>query len=117
MQETTSGTAEYVILQLALPGRGIRSVGVLLLETATRRLHWMLRTDWDAIAPRDVAEVLAELEEDFEKRAEEIGGEQLLLALEDQLSNVLRLSDRKRVDSPAVNAALRDLFRQFCGPE
>jgi hypothetical protein len=110
----TSGTAEYVLIELALPGRPVRNIGVLLLETPNRRLHWMLRTDWDALAPPDDAEVLARLEEDFQMRAEEMGGEQLLLALEDQLSNVLRLSDRTRIDAPGVNAALRDLFRQFC---
>lgn len=107
-------TAEFVLLQLALPAQPVRNVGALLLDRTAGRLHWQLRSDWSSIAPPEEAEVLSLLVHDFASNVQRIGAEQFLLSLEDQLSNVLRLSERRSVDSQDHQAALRELFRQHC---
>ncbi len=101
------------MLRLALPGQPIRNVGVLLLEGGSR-LHWMFRNDWETLAPPEDAEVLAQIDHDFQLRAQEMGGEQFLLTIEDQLSNVLRLSERQSINCGDAQKALRDLFTQHC---
>jgi hypothetical protein len=114
MPNPPSGRSEFVLLQLALPGLPVRNVGVLLLETATRRLYWLLRTDWDLLAPPEDARILAQLDQEFQLRAQEMDGEQFLLTLENQLSNTLRLTPRMPVESPQAFTALNTLFGLHC---
>ncbi len=106
--------AEYVLLQLALPGKPARNVGVLLLDRKANRLHWRLRADWHALAPPEDAEILALLKQDLASKIQESGGEQFLVALEDQLSNILRLTGRRPIESEDLQAAVHELFRQCC---
>lgn len=102
------------MLQLALPGQPIQNVGVLLFDKRAGRLHWRLRSDWTSIAPPEEAEVLSLLARDFNSHVREAGAEPFLMALEDQLSNVLRLTERRRIESEDPQAALRELFRLHC---
>jgi hypothetical protein len=86
---------EYAVLQLALPGRAVQNIGVFVLDPSTGELDFKLREDWDEIADPEDAELLSELENDFDVRTREVGGRAFLEALEDSLSNALRLTPRR----------------------
>ncbi|HZT30063.1 MAG TPA: S24 family peptidase [Bryobacteraceae bacterium] len=101
---------ECVRLELALPGRPVHTVGVLLLDPDTGRLYRRLRSHWDDLADPEDAEVLAALEQDLEARSVEMGGRRLLESLEDSLSHTLRLSEREAV---AVDSFSRTADRLF----
>jgi hypothetical protein len=87
--------AEYAVLQLALPGRPLQNIGVLLIEPSTGKVDYSLREEWDDVAPPEDAEVLSYLADDFRARIDEMGGPAFLEHLEDTLSNALRLTPRR----------------------
>ncbi len=103
-------TAEYSVLQLALPGRPAISFGVLLYDPATDSLYHRFREDVQALAEPEDAEVLELLEEDFATRVREMGGRQVLESLEDSLSNVLRMTDRKLATVRDFSFTLQRLY-------
>jgi len=110
-------TAQVVYLRVFLPDRPERTVGVFLLDTATQNLYFRLRDDWSEIADPGDADILAEMGNDFRRRAEELdegGGARFLATLEDQLSNVVRLSEREVVDAGDLRATLDGLFETHC---
>lgn len=88
-------TAEYSVLQLALPGRPAVGFGVLLYDPATDNLYLKFRDDIKELASPEDAEVLEPIKQDLAARAREMGGRRVLEWLEDSLSNVLRITDRK----------------------
>ena len=109
--------AQVLFLRLALPGRPERNVGVFILDKPTGGLYFRLREDWDRIADRDEAELLSQLHADFERRIRELGehaGERFLQALEDQLSNILRLTARSPVRASDLRSELDRLFEEHC---
>jgi hypothetical protein len=109
--------AQFVFLKLALPGRPERNIGVFLLDGATGGLYFRIREDWDTIADPDEAELLSQLSGDFQRRIEELGnsgGEGFLRTLEDQLSNILRLTDRELIRVRDMRGALDTLFDENC---
>lgn len=87
------------------------SAGVLLEDPSEDRLHIRLRTDWEQIAP-DEADVLVELERDLEEKAAQMGAAGLLRYLEDTLSNLLRVSERREVAVDDFERALSRLYRE-----
>jgi len=109
--------ARVVFLRLALPGRPERNVGLFLLDQKTGGLFFRLREDWDRIADPDEAELLAKLNGDFEHRIRELGdhgGERFLQSLEDQLSNILRLTEREPLRVSDLRSELDRLFDENC---
>lgn len=104
--------AEYLLLQLALPGRPAVNAGVLLFDPEEGRLALKLREDWDELAEPEDAEVLSYLAGDLEQKAAELGGPKLLKILEDSLSNVLRLTDRTAIVAADFERALGRLFER-----
>jgi hypothetical protein len=111
------GIAEVVFLRLALPGQPERNVGLFLLDRGTGNLFVRVRDDWDRIVAPDDAELLSQLSGDFQRRIQELedgGGERFLESLEEQLSNILRLSDRETVRIGNIRAELDRLFDQNC---
>ena len=109
--------AEVVFLRLALPGQPERNVGLFLLDRATGNLFVRVRDDWDRIVEPDDAELLAQLSGDFQRRIQELeagGGERFLESLEEQLSNILRLSNRETLQTGNIRADLDRLFDQNC---
>jgi SOS-response transcriptional repressor LexA len=102
--------AEYSVLQLALPGRPAIALGILLYDPAADRLYCRLRENVHELADPEDAEVLELLEEDLAARAREMGGRQALESLEDSLSNVLRMTDRKRANVRDFSFTLQRLF-------
>lgn len=103
---------EYVILQLALPGRPVQNIGVLLLDPSTGQVHARLRDDWDRLADADDAELLSHVEDDFNARIREMGGRAFLESLEDSLSNSLRVTERETASVKDFPTALDRIFDQ-----
>jgi len=103
----------YAILQTALPDRPLTNIGVLLLDPANDKLYMRLRTDLEKLAGDEDAEVLALVEEDFEQKLEEMGGEVFLRLLEDTLSNALRLTGRQSVVVHDFQRELDKLFSKY----
>jgi phage repressor protein C with HTH and peptisase S24 domain len=98
-------------LTLEIPGGESVNAGVLLLDPSMNGLHLRLRRDWDTIAPEET-EVLAELQDDLEMKAAEMGASQVLRYLQDTLSNTLRISEPRAVIVENFERALARLYRQ-----
>ena len=108
---------DVLLLQLYLPGRPERNAGVLLLDHATGDLYLRFREDWEKIADPEDAEVLSAVNGHFHKQLDELGtgsGTEFLRGLEDQLSNVLRLSHRETIAVTDIKSALDRLFNDHC---
>ena len=100
----------YVLLEAALPGRSPQPVGLILVDPATDRGWVRLRERFDNLADPEDAEVLEALEGDLRDRLSEGGAESTLAALEDCLSNVLRVSERQAVAVDAFTRVLDKLY-------
>src|SRR5581483_7582484 len=88
---------EYSLLMSELPGHGVQTIGVLLLDPATDTLRVRLRRDWETVSSEEDAEVLRELEDDLLMQAGEQGGRAVLDRLENTASQSLRVTDREPV--------------------
>src|SRR5437868_7029693 len=110
--DTANKLANFSVLQLALPAKSARNIGILLLDIETGRLYKKLRRDWNAIADPDDVEVLELLDGDLEAKIGEMGGEAFLRSLEDTLSNSLLISERFAVSVPDFKTALNRLFEE-----
>jgi SOS-response transcriptional repressor LexA len=111
MPVLTTQHAQYLIIALELPGADRVNAGVLLEDPATDRLWVRLRRDWEEFAPEE-AEVLAAIEYDLTTKAQELGAKELLRYLEDTLSNVLVVTDRRQVLADDFERALGRLYRE-----
>jgi phage repressor protein C with HTH and peptisase S24 domain len=105
-------SAKFSLLQVAVPGKSPRNIGILLLDTEGGRLYKKLRRGWESIAGPENVEILELLDEDFETRMEELGGEPFLRSLEDSLSNFLLITDRSEVTVSNFETALNRLFEE-----
>lgn len=103
---------EYSLLLSALPGSGVETIGVLLLDPATDTLHVRLRRDWEAVAADEDAEVLAELEDDLVSQAHERGGAAVLEFLENVAAQAVRVTNREAVTVRDFDKKLSELYRQ-----
>jgi phage repressor protein C with HTH and peptisase S24 domain len=103
---------EFSLVTCELPGRGIETIGVLLLDPATDSLYVRLRRDWEQLASEEDAEVLQELEDDLLLQAREAGAATVLQRLEDSSSMAVRLSDREAVMVRNFDRTLGDLYRE-----
>jgi SOS-response transcriptional repressor LexA len=101
---------EYVLLQLALPGRPVHDIGVLLLDTASDNWRFRLRGHWEDLAEPEDLEYLAALDRDFEGKIAEMGAQRFLESLEDSLSHVLRVSERVSVPVDSFTRVADRLF-------
>ena len=106
----TARNAQYWVVALTLPGRPKVNAGVLLLDTASDRLHVSMRRDWDQIADPEDVEVLTELEQEFQRQGREAGGESLLRWFEDTFSNTLRITNRETIAVGDFEKALERLY-------
>jgi Peptidase S24-like len=103
---------QYSLLLCELPGRGVHTIGVLLLDPATDALHVRLRRDWEHIATNEDAEVLAEIEDDLLSQSSERGGIAVLEHLETVASQSVRITDREAVTVRNFDRTLNDLYRE-----
>ena len=104
--------AEYSLLLSDLPGHGVQTIGVLLLDPVTDTLHLRLRRDWDAVAADEDAEVFEELEDDLAMQARERGGAAVLDFLESVASQSIRLTEREAVTVRNFDKTLGELYRE-----
>jgi len=100
----------FVLLEAALPGRSPQPAGLILIDPATDRGWVRLRERFDSIADPEDAEVFEAMESDLRDRLAENGAESALAALEDSLSNVLRVGQRQTVAVDAFTRVLDKLF-------
>jgi len=108
----TTRQGQYSLLEVALPGGAPVPAGVLLFDPGELRLECRLRRDWEAIAEPEDAEVLSALAEDFQGKIREMGPEAFLGYLEETLSNVLRISERRPVLLGEFDSTLNLLYRR-----
>jgi SOS-response transcriptional repressor LexA len=106
----------YVLLEAVLPGRAPRTIGVVLIDPANDRGWVRLKPRYDDCADPEDAEVLEALETDLRRRIEEGGAEACLAAMEDSLSNVLRVSERRTLMVDAFSRFLDRLYREHVEP-
>ena len=85
--------------------------GVVLTDPSQDRLYLRLRRDWEEIAPEE-ADVLSGLEFDLTSKATEMGASRLLGYLEETLSNVVRIGERREVMVEDFERALGRLYRE-----
>jgi phage repressor protein C with HTH and peptisase S24 domain len=109
---TPQHQGEYSLVLSELPGKGVQTLGVLLLETETDRLHVRLRRDWHLLASEEDAEVLAELEDDLHQQAQGEGGIAVLKRLESEASQTIRITDREAVIVRDFDKLLSELYRK-----
>jgi phage repressor protein C with HTH and peptisase S24 domain len=102
----------FLLLEAALPGRSPQPVGVILVDPAADRAWVRLRERFDAVADPEDAEVFEALEADLRERLAEHGAEAALTALEDSLSNALRVGERQTVAVDAFTRVLDRLYDQ-----
>lgn len=114
MNRAAPGTqsANFSLLQMALPGKPARNIGVFLLDVAGGRLHWKLRGDWKSLAGPESVEVLELLDVDIRTKVAESDGESFLRGLEDSLSNFLLITGREEVSVSDFETALNRLFEE-----
>jgi SOS-response transcriptional repressor LexA len=106
---------EYVLLQLALPGRPVHNIGVLLVDAypGSKRYALRLRRHWDDLADSEDAGYLAALEQDFVDKIEEAGARPFLESLEDSLSHVVRITEREAVAVDSFSRVADRLFERY----
>lgn len=104
----------YVVLDAALPGSAPRAAGVLLIDPATDRGWVRLLSDFSALT--DDTEVFDALETDLRGKLAEQGAQSVLASLEESLSNVLRISERRAVQVDAFTRVLDRLYGENVAP-
>jgi SOS-response transcriptional repressor LexA len=102
----------YVLLEAVLPQRPPQNIGVFLMDPSANRAWIRLRNHYDDLADPEDAEVLEALPEDLEARCAESGAQACLEALEDSLSNALRVGDRQAVAVDAFSRVLDRLYQE-----
>lgn len=107
--------AEYVLVEVCLPGRAPEVSGVLLLSDG--ELHVRLRRDWLYFAGSEYFEVLDGMGPMLEEMARDEGGRAALEFLEDRCSHVVRLGKRQETLSANPESTLRRLYREYVRAE
>src|SRR5450631_4815642 len=107
---THAATLSILELEAAESG-SLAPAGVLLTDPSQDRLYLRLRRDWEEITPEE-ADVLSGLEFDLTSKAAEMGASRLLAYLEETLSNVLRIGERREVMVEDFDRALGRLYRE-----
>ncbi len=111
----TTRPGQFLILEVALPGVEPDAAGVLLLDPEAGLLSVRLRRDWSHIAGPQEAEVLSQVQPDLEGKIHELGAGPLLEWMEDSLSNLIRVSERRSVLLADFDATLNRLYREHVG--
>jgi SOS-response transcriptional repressor LexA len=108
---------QFVVLEASLPDLPPRNIGVLLIDPATGRGWVRMRRRFDDIASEEDAEVLESLEDNLRALVAESGGSGCLSALEDALSNAIRIGDRQAIAVDAYTRALDHLYGEHVESE
>lgn len=106
----------YAILEAAGPGRKPENMGVILVDPASGRGWVKLRHDIEELFPAEDAELCTELEGDLRTFLREHGAAATLDLFEQELSNVVRISDSREVVAESFTRALAQLYEANVGP-
>ena len=112
----TPKSGQFSLLLSDLPGHGLKTIGVLLLDPATDHLYFRLRRDWHVVGEEEDVEVLAELGEDLASWSQERGGASVLEHLENEASQSIRVTDREAVTVRGFDRTLGELYGSTCLP-
>lgn len=113
----TPKSGQFSLLLSDLPGHGVKTIGVLLLDPATDQLYFRLRRDWHVVGDEEDIEVLAELGEDLASWSQERGGTAVLEHLEKEASQSIRVTDREAVTVRGFDRTLGELYREHVPAE
>jgi SOS-response transcriptional repressor LexA len=105
-------SANFSVLQLALPSKAVLNIGIFLFNPATGRLYKKLRADWNSVAGPEDVEILERLDEDFNVKIDEMGGAVFLQSLLETLSNTLIITPPAQVGVSGFETALNRLFEE-----
>ncbi len=105
-------TATFSLLQFAKPDGELWTFAVLLIDTATDKLHVRSRHDFESLDPA-MAEVIHLFLEEIDADAKKESGEAILQSFEDRLSNAIRITDRIHMQIAEVDAALECLSEAY----
>jgi len=100
----------YVILEAALPESGTHNIGVFLVDPDSGRSWLRMRDRFDDLT--EDTEVLDALVQHIQDCVSENGAEAWLQSMEDSLSNVLRMSERRAVPVDAFTRVADRLFEE-----
>ncbi len=113
-QPLAPNPAEYVLLEAAIPGRSPLPIGIFLIDPATDRGWLRLRADFRDLT--DDTDFFDELESHLRDCLGEAGAGALVGALEDSLSNVLLVSERRAVAVDSFTRVLDRLYSEHVEP-
>lgn len=106
----------YVLLEAMLPERPPQNIGVFLFDPESGRAWIRMRAGYAELAEPEDGEVLEALEEDLHERVAEMGAASFLAWMEDCLSNVLRVSERRHVAVDSYTRVVDRLYGQHIEP-
>ena len=105
-------SGQYSLLLSELPGSGLQTIGVLLLDPASDTLYCRLRRDWIRISSDEDTEVMEALEEHLEIESREVGGGAVLRRLEEEASDSIRVTNREAITVRNFERTLGELYRE-----
>lgn len=106
----------YSVVEIAVPGLPVENGGVLLVNPESGRAYLRFRRDLADLNDED-SELLEELRDDLARKAEELGGPELLSWLEENASNFVRVTDRERVTVDTFERTLNRLYERLIAPK
>lgn len=116
MPVISTRSAEYVIVQAALPGRAPENIGILLIDPDDNSVHLKFRRDWEEFAGEE-ADYFEELAGGLEAVARDLGGREMLAYFEEKLSDVLGFSERDTAVMLNPESAVIRLYQQHITPK
>lgn len=105
--------SEYAVLQFAFPTDELWPIAILLLVDDTLKIRCRTKTDLETRLVVQDAHVVGLLLDQLCADARQASGRTLLAALEQQLSNQLRISERRPVDAKDIDPTLEMLSSQY----
>lgn len=106
----------YAVLEAAMPGHKPGAIGVIVVDPDTGRGWLKIRQNFEELAGAEDIEVLTAIEDDLRERIRLDGGAAALDWMEDTLSNVIRIGDRREVRAQSYTWTLAQLYEQNVEP-
>jgi len=108
--------ADIMVLQFAQPGGRMWPIAVLALDLRADRLYIRSRQDFCLGMALDDVEVVAPYIAQLINEAGEMSGQSVLEALEERLSNTIRITERTRIYFDDMTQTLDALSRDEFEP-
>lgn len=105
------GVSEWALLQLQLPSRPLRRIGVLLIDDQDE-LHIKVTDRWWQDLEREGGEIWATLVDDFADQARRMGAKQFLELLTAVSSHAVQVTDCERIATTDIKTQLEELYKK-----